>query len=202
MNQGDVLDGKWKILDKIGQGTFASVYSVENVDKSKVASVPLVAKCISTGRGLSAREKKDQERICNSLNREYQLLAPGKQLTEFPYRPLPKPLTRDYYGEDEAAAMRYLVIEKLDENIFEWSKSNPSSNEVASIGLELLDGLRWLHRKGWHFVDIKPENFMLRHNHISLNRSRVVFIDCTYAIISQLCSQYLSFNFYRTTTTV
>lgn len=37
----------------------------------------------------------------------------------------------------------------------------PDTKSVANIGLQMLDGLAWLHRKGLLFIDVKPDNFML-----------------------------------------
>ena len=42
---------------------------------------------------------------------------------------------------------------------------------IDTVGIELLKGLEWLHKKGFLFIDIKPQNFMLKGE-------TVYFIDC------------------------
>lgn len=37
----------------------------------------------------------------------------------------------------------------------------PSLQSISSLGLLILDGLRDMHRRGYVFVDVKPENFMV-----------------------------------------
>ena len=131
----------------------------------------LVAKCIPFGKGLKGKAKQEAEKIANTLNRERQMLAPGLHLTEFPYRPrLP---ARDYFGRDEEAGFLYLIMERLDQDLTTWATSTTklTSTAIANKGLALLDGLKWLHTKGFLFVDVKPENFMLRGDEL-------VFIDC------------------------
>lgn len=157
------------------------MYSVIHVNPANQPNFQLVAKCIPFGKGLKGKAKQEAEKISNTLNRERQMLAPGLHLTEFPYRPrLP---SRDYSGRDEAAGVVYLIMERLDQDLTTWAMSNTklTSAAIAKKGLELLDGLQWLHTKGFLFVDVKPENFMFRGDEL-------VFIDCTLIII---CSQSL-----------
>lgn len=50
------------------------------------------------------------------------------------------------------------------------SKNNLSVNQIADIGLEILSGLEWFHKKGYLFIDIKPQNFMIK-------QGKVKFVD-------------------------
>jgi serine/threonine protein kinase len=83
---------------------------------------------------------------------------------------------RDYFGRDEVIGFVYLVMERLDQDLTAWATSTSTkltSTAIANKGLALLDGLQWLHTKGFLFIDVKPENFMLRGDEL-------VFIDCKY----------------------
>jgi serine/threonine protein kinase len=42
---------------------------------------------------------------------------------------------------------------------------------ISSIGVQILEGLHWIHSKGFLFVDVKPDNFMLK-------KDRLYFVDC------------------------
>lgn len=144
------------------------------MNKANQPSFQVVAKCIPYGKGLKGKAKQEAEKVANTLNRERQMLAPGLHLTEFPYRPrLP---SRDYFGRDEEAGVVYLVMERLDQDLAAWAMSNAklTSAAIANKGLSLLAGLQWLHNKGFLFIDVKPENFMLRGD-------EVVFIDCKFS---------------------
>ena len=150
------------------------MYAVECTDSSCKVDYPLVAKCIETNlQGLSKDAKKEKERISLTLNRERQLLAPGQLLSKFPFRP--KIPNINFYGKDETNEVVYLVMEQLDQDLEQWasSTSSRSSSSIADIGLQLLEGFEFLHSKGLLFIDVKPQNFMLRGN-------EVVFIDCKF----------------------
>jgi serine/threonine protein kinase len=188
LSEGQILGGKWKIKSLVGEGNAsfdefgvlfifchegacAKVYSVEHIDNNKKYDYPLVAKCIEYGKGFSKSALKEQEKISSTLNRERIVLAPGQFLTQFKYRPRIPGL--DFYGKDETLGVVYLVLEQLNMNLKELSETISSSVfSIGSIGLQLLDGLQWLHMNGWLFIDIKPENFMFREN------DNIVFIDC------------------------
>lgn len=191
LQPGYNLGGKWTITGLIGEGACAQVFSVARANNSNV-QYPLVAKCIYYGKGTTNESKKEQERLSLTLNRERSLLAPGQLLTQFKYRPrIP---THDYYGKDETVGVVFLVMERLDYDLTHWARHNPQPpiSLIATFGLQILDGLRWLHRKGWLFIDIKPDNFMLRGG------NEIVFIDCElrqyYVIDTPLFLLYDRFN--------
>jgi len=180
--QGSLLGGRWAVGGQIGEGACARVYSVTNGAEvvagaggggggggSKSASsskkIEYVAKVIPLGKG-KGKALKDSTRICNTLNYEKDLYC--GVLVDFAFRPI-TPLKN--YGDDAALGVRYLVMERLDQDLSSWARSAARSNfEIASIGLQILEGLEWMHRKGFLFVDVKPENFMLRGD-------KVCFVD-------------------------
>ena len=159
------------ILTSFLQFQCGKVYSVEAVNASNVESFEMVAKCIPYGEGLPKKLAKEQLRISNTLNHERNLLAPGLTLTQFQYRPrLPR---SSYHGRDTTHGVVYLIMERLDCDLKGWMtrQPKPSIADIAIVGLQILDGLKWLHAKGWLFVDIKPDNFMLRGQ-------EAIFVDC------------------------
>jgi hypothetical protein len=89
-----------------------------------------------------------------------------------------------------------LIMEHLDHDLMHWASgssgkarkgSGPSLSEIARVGVQILDGVEWLHKKGWLFVDFKPDNFMFRGDDI-------VFIDCK-RCITGMCTAFELFDF-------
>jgi serine/threonine protein kinase len=163
---GSVLGGKWRLGPVLGEGSCGKVYKVTSTDNSRELDYEVVIKVIPTGKGLKGKAAKEQERLANTLNYEY-MLHTG-MLIGFPFAPR---LPGKYYGLD--ADVRYLVMERLDMDLVEYARSSPSHSDIARIGQQLLSGLEWLHKKGYLFIDIKPQNFMLKGD-------KVYFVDCKF----------------------
>jgi len=53
-------------------------------------------------------------------------------------------------------------MEKLDQDLVAYAKSALTASDIARVGVQILDGLQWMHDKGFVFVDVKPANFMLK----------------------------------------
>jgi hypothetical protein len=61
-----------------------------------------------------------------------------------------------------------MVMERMDRDLVSLGKSKPSTKQIAELGLQILDGLKFLHTLGFLFVDVKPDNFMLKEDGKSL----------------------------------
>lgn len=170
--EGTVIGSKWKIGKLVGEGACGRVYAVSDVKPSS-CSFPLVAKLIPTATG-KGKAAKDQGILCDTLYYEYSLFH--GRLCEFPYRPN-IPDIRSFHGVDADHGYRYLVMERFERDLVGYSTSvKPDTTAVAKIGLQILDGLEWLHNKGLLFIDVKPDNFML-------NGDVVKFVD--YGLVEQ-----------------
>lgn len=165
LNPGQIIGGKWKIGNFLGEGACAKVYSVSS--KSCDVDYDLVIKVIELPPKGKSKKSKEQERICNTLYYEYVLYT--GLLYDFTQKPR---LPTKFYGDDLNNNVRYLVMERLDEDLMHFiQRSPPSIKQISEIGLQLLKGLENLHKKGFLFVDLKPENFMLKN-------SQAYFVDC------------------------
>jgi serine/threonine protein kinase len=164
LRKGTIIQKKWKLGDIVGEGACGKVYEVFPMIGSPNCNFSLVAKVIPlpSGKGKAAKEQK---RLCDTLYYEYTLMH--SQLSSFPYRPN-IPDVKTFHGTDDDINIRYMVMERLDRDLvgFSCRKPSPTTSEIADIGLQLLDGLEWLHNKGLLFVDVKPENFMLKGNQL------------------------------------
>lgn len=168
LSNGTVLGGIWKIDSYLGEGACAKVYNVSSVRPGISPEYQVVAKVIplSTGAAKSAKAK-EQKRMCDTLFHEYQLYS--GLLYGFPCAPR-RP--DRFYGEDQG--YRYMVMEKLDTDLLAISKTQTLSvAAVGDIGLQILEGLKFLHKKRFLFIDIKPDNFMMKS-------SKLHFVDCKF----------------------
>ena len=165
---GTILGGHFRIQRFLGEGACAKVYSVQPASNlNKNLTYDLVAKVIPLGGGGSSKKDKDQKRLADTLNYEYTLYT--GVLYGFPCCAR---MPDKFYGDDAALKVRYLIMEKMDMDLIAFAKSRcPSPSEVANLGLQILTGLQWLHQKHFLFVDVKPDNFMLKGEELK-------FIDC------------------------
>lgn len=166
-------NNNWLVDNIIGQGSCAQIYNVKYVNKPNppidyelvIKVIPLPASSLSKSK---SKALKDQERICNTLYYEYTMYV--GLLSGFPYCPRIPPKC---YGNDETNKVRYLVMEKLGEDLISLSKKFISLSQICDIGLQLLKGLEWIHNKNFLLIDIKPANFMIKED-------RLYFVDCEY----------------------
>ena len=79
-----------------------------------------------------------------------------------PSRPL------NYYGEDHG--YRYIVLERLEYDLMKLAESPVPISKISKIGIEILEGFQELHTKHYCFVDVKPDNFMIK-------KDKVYFVD-------------------------
>ena len=171
VTSNSILSGRWKLGSVVGAGACGKVYNATLVAKTGGSQVnpdyEVVAKVIPMGVG-KGKQRKEQERLANTLNYEYMMYT--GVLIGFPYAPR---LPDKFYGTD--LGVRYLVMEKLEEDLVGFAKGQPKPqiSQIADIGQQLLTGLEWIHKKSFLFVDIKPQNFMLKHG-------KVYFVDCKF----------------------
>lgn len=160
-----LLGGRWETTAVVGEGACAQVYTVRSLQS--VVPYELVAKVVPFTRG-SSKAQKQQDRICNTLNFEYMMY--NGVLNGFPFCPK---LPEKFYGDDEKLKVRYLVMERMDRDLEAVANSGtvPSSSYIAQLGLQILEGLKWIHQKNFLFIDVKPANFMLKGD-------KLHFVDC------------------------
>ena len=173
-----VGNGAWCVDDLLGSGAHAQVYSVRALSTNGNKDVihgctddyPVVMKVIPFIKNSAKTKSKkvsEQEKICNTLYYEYTMYI--GLLNGFPYCPR---TPKKFYGNDEALSVRYLVLERLDQDLLQYSRSRSLTPlDIGTIGEQILDGLNWIHDKNFLFIDLKPANFMLKGD-------RLYFVDC------------------------
>lgn len=173
IGKGTKFGKKWTLGEKLGEGGCASVYALQETDP---AIGSLVIKCTKLPTGKSKADK-EQLKIANTLNYE-RMLYKGV-LNDFKYCvKLPQ---QSYYGEENS--IRYLVMARMDYDLRHLATMSHrggdkgghtalSTQSLSLIGQQILEGLEILHSKGYLFVDVKPDNFMIRKNRSSSSSAR------------------------------
>lgn len=157
--QGTLLDGEYKIVRRIGQGSMAQVFAAEKQNGEKVAIKILDAK---VGADDSSIKRFEREAIAQSrIQSKYVAKVMGAGIT-----PLKNP---------------YLVVELLEGNSLRRTcKGGPIPTVHASSYIwQTLQGLSAAHRIKIVHRDLKPANIMLEPSKGPV--PRVVVIDFGFA---------------------
>jgi serine/threonine protein kinase len=126
-----ILANKYKILEKIGEGTFSQVFKGENIRTKKLVAI----KCEPSNYDTCSLKYETQIYIALNLP-HLQIKWFGKHL-EFYFLVLP------YLGES---------LNKI---------KNVSLFQVLELGNKMIQQIKLIHDKGFIHRDIKPANFVL-----------------------------------------
>ena len=148
---GSVIDGKYEILRKIGQGGMSVVYLAMDTHLNKQWAVKEIRK---KGNG------KDDVVIVNSL------LAEANMMKKLDHPSLPRIVDIIDNGETIFVVMDYIEGESLDKILLEYG---PQPEElVIGWAKQLCDVLSYLHSQKPPIIyrDMKPANIMLKPEEI------------------------------------
>jgi serine/threonine protein kinase len=139
---GTTIDGKFRILNTLGEGSFGTVYRAEQTDLSRIVALKLLNRSTLSGSTAQAR-----------FEREATLLAAlqDKNIVQI-------------YGFGMADGQHpYLYMEYLQGKTLEtlFSKRRPFSwQKTAAVGLQICKALSAAHKKGIVHRDLTPRNIM------------------------------------------
>ena len=146
--KGSIILGKYRILDEVGNGSFGTVFKAENIKTEEMVAIKIE----------NDNNDKSQELEI------YKLLA-GE--TGFP-------LINETAIVDNK---RIVVMEHLGlslEDLFKFCKYRFTLKTVIMIGLQALNRIETIHKKGVIHRDIKPDNFLIGYGK---NKSKIYLID-------------------------
>ena len=145
-----LINNKYTILEKIGSGSFGSIYKGENIRTKELVAIK-VEPIINNTKLL-----KNESTI-------YQYLGSKQGIPNV-----------KWFGKDDNNF--YMVINLLGKSLedLKMEKTSFSLKLTLQIGIQILFLLRSIHDKGLIHRDIKPENFLLGLN--SLNK-QIYIID-------------------------
>ena len=145
MNAGDILDGRYEIIQRLGAGGMGEVYKARHILLGAIRVIKVVHPNISTNA--DARER---------------FLREARAATKVQH---PNVATvHDFASLPDGS--HYMVWEFIDgENLAQRLRTRgplPPKNAVR-IGIQALRGLEAIHRAGIIHRDISPENLMISH---------------------------------------
>lgn len=146
----EIINNKYRILDKIGEGSFGCIYKCENIRTHKYFAVKVEPFVNGT------KLLKNETIIYNYLNNSEGI-----------------PSVK-WFGKD--TSNYYMVIDLLGESLQNMKNNYTkfSLRLVLQIGIKIVGLLKTIHEKGLVHRDIKPENFLLG---LSNNKTSIYMID-------------------------
>jgi dual specificity tyrosine-phosphorylation-regulated kinase 2/3/4 len=137
---GDDICNRYEVKEKISRGAFGIVLSCYDHKNKEMVAI----KCPA---------KNDYNKLIKLEGEIYHKVGDTN-----PYiMNVKKFITHNYKN--------YLVMEKLDKNLYLWRlKNKPSDKDVKLLTMQILKGIKFLHDKNIVHGDLKPENIVFSDN--------------------------------------
>jgi len=138
----EVLDGKWKLEKKIGEGGMGSVYLAHDLQLDRKVAIKILASSLAHDAELVARFEREA-RFTASL--EHPNIVPIYAVGRFKARPF---MVMKYLeGQPLSAILRAQNVMPLD--------------QVLALTRQVCGGLEYIHSKGYVHRDIKAGNIFV-----------------------------------------
>ena len=145
---GSVIDGKYRVIDQIGEGGMSIVWLVTDSRLGKQWAIKEIKKNARTDT---------HKVIVESLKKEANLM---KGL-DHPALPRIVDIIED--GESLYVVMDFIQGDDL-KTVVQSGKRRITEDDVVDWGIQLCDALQYLHEKGVVYRDMKPGNVMLQND--------------------------------------
>jgi len=142
--EGHIIDKRYKVIKKLGQGSFGAVYKVYDKELEIEKALKIIPEAISNDKEVMKSLRKEAS-IMAKLNH-----ASIVRVYDFHYSGDIKYIDMEYV---EGESLADIKTEKLDKKFTE--------EEVKQYAIQILEGLNYAHKKSVIHKDIKPQNIML-----------------------------------------
>jgi len=142
--EGHEIDKRYKVIKKLGQGSFGAVYKVYDNELEIEKALKIIPEAISN----------DKEAM-KSLRKEASIMAKLNNAS------IVRVYDFHYSGEIKYIDMEYVEGESLADIKTEKPDKKFTEEEVKQYAVQILEGLNYAHKKSVIHKDIKPQNIML-----------------------------------------
>jgi casein kinase I family protein HRR25 len=145
----DLINKKYRIIEKIGEGSFGLIYKGENIRTRELVAIKV-----------------------EPIEKDMKLLKNESVIYQYLNNVEGVPFVK-WFGKDEKNY--YMVINLLGDSLQSVKNNSTFSlTSVLQIGIQIIILLKTIHDKGLVHRDIKPDNFLLGLNN---QRKRIYIID-------------------------
>jgi len=145
---GDTVDGRFEVRERVGEGGFATVWRARDAETDEAVAL----KCADASTHPMAEVRARFEREARTLGRFEGTVTPSSVV---------RYLAGEVDAETPYIALEFLPGAPLDERIREGTLGTSVRRRAA---LDLAATLDFLHRNGIVYLDLRPENVVVRRS--------------------------------------
>jgi len=146
LNLKGLLFGKYKIMKKIGQGSYSSIFLGKDIHKNKYVAI------------------KTQRKNCKQFN---QLEKEAYYLYFLKGLGIPKVISFGYRGNYNILVET--LLGKPISNFFSMKQdAQKKMKDLCMVAVQIIDRIQYIHSKNILHLDIKPDNFLVGNPNDSL----------------------------------
>ena len=138
----EIINKKYKLLNKIGSGSFGSIYKGQNIRTNEFVAIKI-------------ESIEENLKLLKNESKLYYFLNGCEHIP-----------TIKWYGKDENNY--YMVIDLLGNSLQDLMNKKTKFSLILTLklGIKLITILKIIHEKGFVHRDIKPDNFLFGINQI------------------------------------
>jgi serine/threonine-protein kinase len=140
---GEILDQRWRIETRIGQGAMGSVFKGRDLQQNKVVAIKILAPEHCRKPKVVARFEREAEKMTG----------------------LRHPNIVAFHGHGRRGALPFIVMEFLEgltlSDVIERHGGKAGLAETVAMVKQIASGLAFLHHNGLVHRDVKPQNIFL-----------------------------------------